>query len=93
MKEKTFQRNEKKMRYLSQLILFEKSYLFNRYSNCNNIICSHRGIVYFWHRNKQIDPTPPPLEKMNRPISFFLASFKIDKLEPARPPPPLCKIS
>ena len=33
MKEKTFQRNEKKMRHLSQLILFEKSYLFKRYNN------------------------------------------------------------
>ena len=37
MKEKTFQRNEKKMRQLNQLILFEKSYLFKRYNNCHNI--------------------------------------------------------
>ena len=48
MKEKTFQRNEKKMRHLSQLIIFEKSYLFNRYSKCHNIKCSYRGIVYFF---------------------------------------------
>ena len=49
MKEKTFQRNEKKMRHLSQLILlFEKSYLFKRYNNCHNIKCSHQGIVYFF---------------------------------------------
>ena len=48
MKEKTFQRNEKKMRHISKLILFEKSYLFKRYSNCHNIKCSHRGIVHFF---------------------------------------------
>ena len=69
MLEKTFQRNEKKMCHLSQLILFEKSYLFKRYNNCHNIKCSQQGIVYFffWHRNKQIDPHPP-LEIMNWPI-------------------------
>ena len=48
MKEKTLQRNEKKMRHLSQLIIFEKSYLYKRYSNGHNIKCSYRGIVYFF---------------------------------------------
>ena len=48
MLEKTFQRNEKKMCHLSQLILFEKSYLFKRYNNCHNIKCSHQGIAYFF---------------------------------------------
>ena len=45
MLEKTFQRNEKKMCHLSQLILFEKSYLYKRYNNCHNIKCSHQSIV------------------------------------------------
>ena len=48
MKEKIFQRNEKKMRHLSQLILFEKSYLFKRNSNCHNIKCSRRGNCAFF---------------------------------------------
>ena len=76
------------MRHLSQLILFEKLDLFKRNSNCHIIKCSRQGnCEFFWHRNKQMDPLP--LEKMNRPMYFFLASFKIDKLEPS----PLCKIS
>ena len=48
MKEKIFQRNEKKMCHLSQLILFEKSYLFNRNSNYHNIKCSRRGNCAFF---------------------------------------------
>ena len=50
MKEKTFQRNEKTMRHLSQLILFEKSYLFKRYNNsiilnvATKVLCIFFGI-------------------------------------------------
>ena len=67
MKEKTFQRNEKKMRHISKLILFEKSYLLKQYSNCHNIKCSRRGIVHFFGIGIS-KWTPIPLEKMNRPI-------------------------
>ena len=48
MLEKTFQRNEKKMCHLSQLILFEKSYLFKRYNNCHNIKVATKVLCIFY---------------------------------------------
>ena len=74
MKEKTFQRNKKKMGHLRQLILFEKSYLFKRYNNCLYILnVAAEVLCIFGHRNKQkkkkqTPNPPPPLEKMNWPI-------------------------
>ena len=46
MKEKIFQQNEKNA-HLSQLIIFEKSYLFKRNSNCHNINIAAEVIVHF----------------------------------------------
>ena len=55
MKEKTFHRNEKKMRHLSQLILFEKSYLCKRYSIAIVLNVSAEKLCNFLHMNKQVD--------------------------------------
>ena len=61
MKEKTFQRNEKKMRHLSQLILFEKSYLYKRYSITIVLNVSAEVLWnFFLHMNKQVEVERSP---------------------------------
>ena len=76
MKEKTFQRNEKKMRHLiNSYYLKNHIYLSDIVISLILNVTTEVLCIFIWNRNKQIDSHPPPPPGKNEPAHIIFLSF------------------